>query len=123
MISAGTRVVIFMDSYADTAEVDYILPEFTFMWETEFDQTNSSFPCTVNRPASLQGEVPTGMLSTVNHFLDTDIGGSILVPDTSALTTTNGVSGVGSLGQQIFDCAALYGVYPNFLLVDCTTPQ
>jgi hypothetical protein len=37
MISVGTRVVIFMDSYADTAEVDYVLREFTFMWETEFN--------------------------------------------------------------------------------------
>lgn len=119
MISSGKRVVIFMDSYADPTEVNYILPEFTYMWETAFDQTDPSFPCTVNRPASI-GQVPTGRLATVNHFLDTQLSAGILIPDTGALNTTNGVSGPGSLGQQADECAALYGRYPNFLLVDCT---
>jgi hypothetical protein len=119
MISSGKRVVIFLDSGADTSQVNFILPEFTYMWETPFDQTNASFPCTVNRPPSIVGQLPTGRLAVVNHFLDTDIGDNILIPDVGALNTTNALSGPGSLGQQIFDCAALYGRYPNFLLVDC----
>jgi len=121
MISSGKRVVIFMDSFADPTKVNYILPEFTYMWETAFDQTSPSFPCTVDRPASLKGEIPTGRLATVNHFLDTQLTPGVLIPDTEALNTTNGVSGPGSLGQQALDCSALYGRYPNFLLVDCTS--
>jgi hypothetical protein len=120
MISSGKRVVIFMDSNANPALVDYILPEFTYMWETPFDQTNPSFPCNVDRPPALKGQVPTGRLATVNHFLDTQLTPGVLIPDTEALNTTNGVSGPGSLGQQADDCSALYGRYPNFLLVDCT---
>jgi hypothetical protein len=120
MISSGKRVVIFLDSYADESEVEYILDEFTYMWETPFDQTNSSFPCNVDRPGWLQGSTPTGRLSVINHFLDEALPGDIDIPDTSALDTTNGVSGQGSLGLMAQQCAAIYGRYPNFFLNDCT---
>src|SRR5271154_3065290 len=119
MISSGKRVVIFLDADADQTKVNYILPEFTYMWETPFDQTNPSFPCTVDRPPSIAGQFPTGRLSVVNHFLDTQLTAGVLIPDTGALNVTNGVTGAGSLGVQASDCAALYGRYPNFLLVDC----
>jgi len=121
MISSGKRVVIFMDYYANQNEVDFILDEFTYMWETPFDQTNASFPCTVNRPPSLIGQIPTGRLSVINHFLDVELPDDILVPDRAALDVTNGVSGPGSLGEQAIQCAQLYGTYPNFFLVDCTS--
>ena len=49
MISSGKRVVIFLDAGANRNEVDFILDEFIYMWETPFDQTNSSFPCNVDR--------------------------------------------------------------------------
>ena len=119
MISSGKRVVLFLDSGADQSIVDYILPEFTYIWETPFDQTNHSFPCVVNRPPSLVGQFPTGRMSLVNHFLDTELTGNILIPDTAALNVTNSVSGFGSLGLQVQECAAIYGRNPNFLLVDC----
>jgi hypothetical protein len=121
MITSGKRVVIFMDSNADPSKVDYILPEFTYAWETAFDQTDPSFPCTVNRPAGLVGQFPTGRLAIVNHFLDKVLTGSVLIPDTDALNVTNAVNGTGSLGLQATNCAALYGRYPNFFLVDCIT--
>jgi hypothetical protein len=119
MISSGKRVVIFLDAGADQTKVNYILPEFTYMWETPFDQTDSSFPCTVDRPPSIKGQFPTGRLSVINHFLDTTLTQGVLIPDVTALNVTNGVSGAGSLGLQATQCAALYGRYPNFLLVDC----
>jgi hypothetical protein len=119
MISSGKRVVIFLDSGANQ-NVNFILDEFTYMWETPFDQTDSSFPCTVDRPASLRGQIPNGRLSVINHFLDTELPiVNILIPDRDALAQTNGVSGPGSLGLQAQQCAVLYGGYPNFLLVDC----
>jgi hypothetical protein len=119
MISSGKRVVIFLDSGANQ-NVNFILDEFTFMWETPFDQTDSSFPCTVDRPASLRGQIPNGRLSVINHFLDIQLPiVNILIPDRDALAQTNGVSGPGSLGVQAQQCADSYGTYPNFLLVDC----
>ena len=121
MISTGKRVVIFMDYYSNQSAVPYILDEFSFMWETPFDQTDSNFPCVVDRPPGLKGQIPKGRLSVINHFLDTTLTSNILVPDRSALDVTNGVSGPGSLGQQADDCAQIYGAYPNFFLVDCIT--
>lgn len=65
--------------------------------------------------------MPTGRLSVINHFLDMEIPFvDILIPDWEALNQTNAVTGPGSLGLQAVQCAALYGSYPNFLLVDCT---
>ena len=119
MISSGKRVVIFLDSGANQ-NVNFILDEFTYMWETPFDQTDSSFPCTVDRPASLQGQIPNGRLSVINHFLDIKLPiVDILIPDKGALEQTNGASGPGSLGLQAQQCAAIYDRFPNFLLVDC----
>lgn len=119
MISSGKRVVVFLDAGANQTVVNYILPEFTYAWETPFDQTDPSFPCTVNRPPAIVGQFPTGRLSIVNHFLDEQLTQGVLIPDIGALNVTNGVSGAGSLGFQATECAALYGRYPNFLLVDC----
>jgi hypothetical protein len=120
ILAAGKRIVVFMDSNANTAVVPYILPEFTYMWETPFDQTSNLFPCTVNRPASIVGQFPTGRLSVVNHFLDKEFTAGVLIPDTAALNVTNAASGLGSLGYQADSCSAIYGRYPNFMLVDCT---
>jgi hypothetical protein len=118
MISSGKRVVIYMDYGANQTVVPFILDEFTYMWETPFDQTNASFPCTINRPPGLTSA--TGRLATVNHFLDIELPDDILLPDQIVINQTNGVSGYGSLGLQAAQCAALYGSYPNFFLVDCS---
>lgn len=53
----------------------------------------------------------------INHFLDTLILGQP-TPDVSQANVTNGVSGTGSLGQQVDTCVAANGRNPNFLLVD-----
>jgi hypothetical protein len=119
MIQSGKRVVIFLDSYANQTKVPFILDEFTYMWETPFDQTNQSFPCNVDRPSWLVGDTPTGHLAVINHFLDTELPGDIDIPDTAELTVTNGISGFGSLGLMVQQCAAIYGRYPNFVLNDC----
>ena len=121
MIDSGSRVVIFLDAGADQDIVDFILPEFTFMWETPFDQTNQSFPCNVDRPPYLQGQFPQGRLAVINHFLDIELPGDTLIPDEGEASVTNGVQGFGSLGLQAQQCAAIYGRYPNFFLVDCTS--
>lgn len=49
----------------------------------------------------------------VNHFLDFDIFG-IDIPDETAAGTTNGAD---SIMAEVDECNALYGRYPNFILV------
>jgi hypothetical protein len=87
--------------------------EFTNVWETAYDVTDTTFNCVVDRT---KGDTST-QLYLINHFLDINIGG-VLVPDKGKASSTNGVSGGGSLGLQVETCAAVYGRNPNFMLVD-----
>jgi len=115
LISAGIRVVSFMDYGADYSSVSYILDHFTHFWETPFSQTDSSFPCTVDR-----GDASTQMYM-MNHYLDKNLsffGSAIPVPDTANLASTNGLSGPSSLGGNAAECAAEHGLNPTFALVD-----
>lgn len=89
------------------------------MWEGHFDiEDPSGFNCTIDR---FSGDT-TGEMYLINHYLYTQstlFGGSTPVPDKSALLTTNGVSGPGSLGEEAeVTCPPLHGRAPTFLLVD-----
>jgi hypothetical protein len=135
MIDSGKRLVTFLDTGADFNSVPYIIdgslyiflcrplcsrispPEFTNMWETKFDVTDTTFDCSVNRT---KGDSST-QLYLINHFLDTIVLGNP-APDPSQANVTNGVSGVGSLGVQVQTCSAMYGRAPNFFLVDVSIP-
>jgi hypothetical protein len=117
LIDNGTRLLTFMDFKADSTTVPYIIDEFSNIWETAYDVTDTTFDCAVNRSS---GDTSTSMY-LINHFLDkqtTLFGTNIFTPDIAALNTTNGVSGTGSLGAQVSTCAAEYGRAPNFMLVD-----
>ena len=138
MIDNGTRLVTFMDTGASFSEVPYIIDglssvrinlkpklrfngiEFTNMWETAYDVTNTTFDCNVNRT---KGDSTT-QLYTINHFLDTSVSSLFdsLTPDKSALNQTNAANGTGSLGLQAEQCGAQYGRSPNFMLVDVSFP-
>lgn len=87
-------------------------PEFTNIWETAFDVT-TVFDCSVNRS---HGDTSTELF-LINHFLDQIVLGEE-APDPQAANVTNGVSGTGSLGEQVQTCVATQGRVPNFLLVD-----
>jgi len=115
MIGAGTRLVTFMDAGADTAgdTVPFILPEFPNIWETPFDSTDSSFPCSVNRTA---GPLPDDEhMFMINHFLDVDIFG-VDIPNEAAASTTNSIT---SILANANGCAQFAdGRAPNFVLLD-----
>lgn len=114
MITAGTRVVAFLDAGAN-ASVPYILDEFTYFFETPYDTTDPTFPeCTIDRPP---GATADGRMYIVNHFLDLDLDG-IDIPDNAADNTTNAATGVGSIGAQADLCIGLYGKAPVGILVD-----
>lgn len=119
MVDSNKRVVTFMDNSADFTTVPYILDEFSNMWEDYYDVTDpSGFNCTVQR---FTGDT-TDQMYLINHYLYeiSDLfGGSTPVPDKSALPVTNGVSGVGSLGEEAgVTCLAQHPRAPTFLLVD-----
>lgn len=115
LIDAGTRLVMFLDTGADTSTVSYILPEFNYFFETAYDVTDASFSsCALDRPSGSNGD---GLMMIVNHFLDVDILG-ILIPDDAADNTTNAATGPGSIGAQADLCYSTWGRNPNFILVD-----
>ncbi|GAA5869989.1 hypothetical protein JCM8547_001434 [Rhodosporidiobolus lusitaniae] len=117
LIGDGTRVVSFLAQNADISEVPYLLDEFTNVWETPYDETNTDFPCTVDRVTGSSDD----KMYLVNHYLDVNttlFGQTIPVPATSELEKTNAATGDTSLGEQAATCLAEHGYYPTFTLVD-----
>ncbi|KAM6499914.1 PLC-like phosphodiesterase, TIM beta/alpha-barrel-containing domain containing protein [Amanita muscaria] len=113
MIDSGKRVVVFLDSSADTSKVDFILPEFPMIWETPFGVTDPSFPCSVNR---IEGPLATtDHMYMINHSLNKNVLG-IVISDAFDAPTTNGVT---SILNNANGCVPLGGGRnPNFLLLD-----
>jgi hypothetical protein len=114
LIDSGKRVITFMDAFGtDGTSVDYILSEFTMLWEPPFDSTDPTFPCSVNRTS---GPLSTeDHLNMLNHNLDVDVLG-ILISDPENAATTNGVA---SIIADANGCAPLAGgVAPNFVMLD-----
>ncbi|KAF6805109.1 phosphoinositide-specific phospholipase c-like phosphodiesterases superfamily [Colletotrichum sojae] len=110
LIDAGTRLVVFMDYNSDTSQVDYILDEFKYFWETPFGETDSNFPrCNIDRPNGLD---PNMYMYIVNHFLNIEIFG-IKIPDLINAPKTNSL---GSIDKQVNLCRGQWGKTPNVIL-------
>ncbi|KAK4502839.1 hypothetical protein PRZ48_006265 [Zasmidium cellare] len=125
MISNGTRAVNFVSTLDDNTDATYLLNEFNYMFENDYNNYNASdFSCTPNRPTNLANQTSTaissGYMSLVNHFLYEQQAFGISSPNEAAITTTNAPSGggAGNLGDHASQCAADYGKAPTFLLVD-----
>ncbi|KAB8295172.1 hypothetical protein EYC80_007101 [Monilinia laxa] len=115
MITAGDRLVMFTDYGANTNIAPYVLPEFSYFFETAYDVTTPTFPtCTLDRPSGSNGD---GLLPLINHFLDVDILG-ISVPDRLAAAKTNAATGVGSIGAHADLCTETWGRKPRVMLLD-----
>jgi len=111
MIDSNQRLVTFLDNGADFSVAPYIIDEFTNVWETAFDVTDTTFNCTVNR-----GD-PNAALYLINHFLDKIVLGQP-APNPDQANITNAVSGTGALGVQVQTCLNDHGRNPTFMLVD-----
>nr|THU76809.1 PLC-like phosphodiesterase [Dendrothele bispora CBS 962.96] len=114
LIDSGKRVIVFLDAGAD-GSVDFILSEFTQLWEPPFSETNSTFPCSVDR---IDGPLSTvDHLNMLNHNLNVDLlGTGILLSDRIDAPTTNGVT---SILANANGCAPFAGgVAPNFVMLD-----
>ena len=162
MIASDKRLVVFIDYVGnDSSRVPYLLPEFGMVrpsrslcprlvnflhiapgrdkiWETPYDATNATFPCSIDR---IRGPLqPSDQMYLINHNLDLDEFG-ILLSDWFDAPTTNGVtscvvspslhfmlgrvtqtfvtSRCGRIVANANECAPLAsGRYPNFILLD-----
>lgn len=115
MIDTGKRVVVFLDTGANTTLVNFILPEFEMIWETPFSVTNASFPCSVDR---IQGPLSTeDHIYLINHSLNKDLlDTGIIVSDPLDASNTNNVS---SIIDNVNGCVPLGGNRaPAFVLLD-----
>lgn len=121
MIIYNKRVVIFLDYMANQTAYPWWIDEFSNMWETPFDPTDQTFPCTIQRPDGLSVADGKNRLYLANHNLNAELsllGTSLLVPDVSQLNQTNNVTGYGSLGLAANTCITTYDRPPNVLNVD-----
>ncbi|KHJ34155.1 putative plc-like phosphodiesterase [Erysiphe necator] len=116
LITANTRLVMFLDYGADTSAVPYMLNEFEYFFETAFDITDANFTsCALDRPGGSNG---AGLMMLVNHFLDVDLFGGIVIPDREASPRTNAATGPGSIGAHADLCKQTWGRKPNMILID-----
>jgi len=102
LIDSGKRVIVFMDAGAD-GSVDFILPEFTQLWEPPFSETDPTFPCSVDR---IDGPLSApDHLSMLNHNLNVDLlGTGILLSDRIDAPTTNGQTSYVEISYPLAFC-------------------
>jgi len=117
MLDSGKRVVVFMDKGAEDGSVNYILPQFTMMWEDEYDPTDPEFPCKVDRTAPpLEA---SQQLTLINQNLNVNLipfGRGLRLPDRLDSLRTNSIYSITAHAEH---CAPLANQNrPNFVLVD-----
>lgn len=127
MINDGKRLVVFVASLDTSTSYPYLMNEFDFVWENNYDVTSPfNFSCEPNRPSWLSGQLSTALSSNrlplMNHFLYSNDLSSLGIeyPNASYVSTTNAPSGgVGNLGSTAARCKKAYGGrQPTFILVD-----
>lgn len=118
MIASNKRLVTFLSSGADEELTPFLLPEFDYLFETDFGiEDPSAYACEPARPRYPDGLVPD-RLSLVNHFLYAKFLG-FRFPNASFAATTNSAGfRVGELGEHAVRCRGAYGRRMNFLWVD-----
>ncbi|KAI4834099.1 hypothetical protein E4T44_09056 [Aureobasidium sp. EXF-8845] len=125
LISSGKRLMNFVASLDDNSAAPYLMDEFTYIFENNYDNTSpSSFSCAANRPSTVttSSALQKNMMPLMNHFLyqtSNLFGTTIESPDLGNISTTNSASGgTGALGTSATECTTTYGRAPTYLLVD-----
>jgi hypothetical protein len=125
LITDGKRLLNFVSSLGDNSAAPYLMNEFTYIFENDYDNTTpSSFSCAANRPSTVttNSALQQGMMPLMNHFLYTTtqlLGTTIESPDVDNITNTNAASGTtGNLGSSAAECTTTYGRAPSYILVD-----
>ncbi|KAI5247196.1 hypothetical protein E4T43_02264 [Aureobasidium subglaciale] len=125
LINDGTRLINFVASLDDNSAAPYLLDEFDYIFENNYDNTSpSNFSCAVNRPSGIttNSALQKNLMPLMNHFLyqTTSLFGTIIEsPDLGNISTTNSASsGTGALGASATECTNTYGQAPTYILVD-----
>lgn len=124
LIDADTRLISFVASITYDTSYPYLLPEFTYVFETAFTVTSlSGFNCTLDRPSTVSSAataISSGFMPLMNHFADTAEILGITVPDIDDILTTNSANTTttGMLGLSAKQCESEWGIKPTFYLVD-----
>lgn len=118
MVAANQRLVTFLSQGADQDEIPFLLPEFNYMFETDFIiDSPGQYSCEPSRPWWVRDFIPD-RLSLVNHFLYAKFLG-FRYPNATFANTTNAAGfHTGELGEHAVRCRQLYDRRPNFFLVD-----
>ncbi|KAL8997243.1 MAG: hypothetical protein Q9169_003436 [Polycauliona sp. 2 TL-2023] len=121
LIANNTRLVAFLDTGADQIQVPYLHNEFSYFWETPFENIDvSSFSsCKIHRPLGLDKFPATvkQRMYIVNHFLDTKIGG-IQIPNRRDVAKSNSWGGRSGIGTHAETCIGMYARAPAAVLVN-----
>jgi len=119
MVATNKRLVTFISSGADEDAVPFLLPEFDYLFETDFGiESPDQYSCAPARPRYANASYVPDRLSLVNHFLYAKFLG-FRYPNASFASETNAAGfRVGELGEHAARCRSAYGRRPNFLLVD-----
>lgn len=123
MIDSGKRLVTFVPDLETSSSYPYLMNEWNFVWETDYDiKSPSNFSCDANRPSTDTTTLQSSnKLPLMNHFLySTDLSTlGIEYPNSSYVSTTNAPSGgVGNLGSEATKCKKQWSRAPTFILVD-----
>jgi hypothetical protein len=119
MVATNKRLVIFLSSGADEEAVPFPLPEFDYLFETNFGiESPDQYSCAPARPRCSDESLVPDRLSLVNNFLYANLLG-LRYPSASFASETNAAGfRIGELGEHAVRCKGAYGRRPNFLLVD-----
>lgn len=130
LIQANTRLLTFVASIQPSTIPDnmtYLMDEFTFIFENEFENVQmSEFSCDPRRPTAVQNNTQAALSSNrmafMNHFLykESELF-NIQSPNVDNITITNnpGNNQTGMLGRALETCTTEYGgKAPTFILVD-----
>lgn len=130
LITTNTRLMTFVASLQSSttpSTMTYLMDEFNFIFENDFENTQpSDFGCEPHRPSGVANNTALALqqnkMPLMNHFLykESDFL-NIQSPDIDNITTTNSpnTTQVGMLGLALQQCTSAYGNQaPTFILVD-----
>lgn len=118
MVASDRRVVTFISSGANEYAVPFLLPEFRYLFETNFGiERPDQYSCKPDRPRWPGSYIPN-RLSMIDHWLYAKFLG-FRYPNATYANETNSASfREGALGEHAARCRTMYQRRPNFLLVD-----
>ena len=125
MINTKTRMVNFVDYISDNSETPWLISEWTYVFENNYDLSwpSPDFSCEPNRPSNVAGNtakaISAGLMPLMNHFFYREVGFGIQSPAVNRVSIANAPSNsTNSLGTAATQCTSFYGRAPSFILVD-----